>query len=243
MPLDDSTIERRTFFSDPALDDELPIVNEVFWSALIAHIERDGVREPKSILDIGCHTGGLLQQLSRRFRSAALVGIEPLASARAAAAQRFSNAAESVTLLDPTEWARVPAGGSDLITSHETLYLEGDLRGFMTRIRAALAEAGVAYVVLGCHSENPLWQQWKLPLIAQGHQVYDHAPLEVMEAAAMAGLLPSVQPLRRSGWVTYDPLRADFRYPDVRTMFDHHYRHKLIFRLRIADDRTSAARS
>jgi SAM-dependent methyltransferase len=241
MPLDDSTIERRTFFSDPALDDELPAVNESFWSTMIAHIERDGLQAPKSILDIGCHTGGLLQQLSRRFHPSALVGIEPLAAARVAAAQRLSKAAESVTLLDHTEWALVPAGGSDLITSHETLYLEGDVRGFMKRVRTALAKAGSAYVVLGCHSENPLWQEWKVPLIDAGHQVYDHAPLDIMEAAASAGLLPSVQPLRRSGWVTYDPVRADFQYPDVKTMFDHHYRHKLIFRLRLADDRTSAA--
>ena len=242
MPLDDSTVERRTFFSDPALDDELPTVNESFWSALIAHIERDGVQAPTAILDIGCHTGGLLQQLSRRFRATALIGIEPLAAARAAAAQRLTGAAESVTLLDPTDWARVPAARIDLITSHETLYLEGDLRSFMGRVRLALRNAGAAYIVLGCHAENPLWQQWKPQLIAAGHRVYDHAPLEIMEAAASVGLLPSVQPLRRSGWVTYNPLRAEFRYPDVHTMFDHHYRHKLIFRLRIADDRTSAAR-
>ncbi len=242
MPLDDSTIERRTFFSDPALDDELPAVNESFWSALIAHIERDGVQAPAAILDIGCHNGGLLQQLSRRFRRAALIGIEPIAAARAAAAQRLGDAAESVILLDPSEWSRIPAGGIDLITSHETLYLEGDVRAFMGRVRTALTRAGAAYIVLGCHSENPVWQQWKAHLVAAGHRVYDHAPLEIMEAAASAGLLPSVQPLRRSGWVTYDPLRAEFRYPDVRTMFEHHYRNKLIFRLRIADDRTSAAR-
>ncbi|MCU1348857.1 MAG: hypothetical protein JWO56_1887 [Acidobacteria bacterium] len=242
MPLDDSTIERRTFFSDPALDDELPTVNETFWSALIAHIERDRVQAPTAILDIGCHTGGLLEQLSRRFRPRTLIGIEPLAAARAAAAKRLSGAADSVTLLDPADWPRVPAASIDLVTSHETLYLEGDLQSFMGRIRSALTNAGAAYVVLGCHAENPLWQTWKPQVLAAGHRVYDHAPLEIMEAAASAGLLPSVQPLRRSGWITYNPLRAEFRYPDVQTMFDHHYRHKLIFRLRIADDRTIAAR-
>jgi SAM-dependent methyltransferase len=242
MPLDDSTVERRTFFNDPALDDELPIVNESFWSALIAHIERDAVQTPAVILDIGCHTGGLLQQLSRRFGAATLIGIEPLGAARVAAAERLTGAAENVTLLDPADWGRVPAAGIDLITSHETLYLERDLRSFMGRIRSALMNAGAAYIVLGCHAENPLWQQWKPQLIAAGHRVYDHAPLEIMEAAAFAGLLPSVQPLRRSGWVTYNPLRAEFRYPDVHTMFEHHYRHKLIFRLRIADDGASAAR-
>lgn len=243
MPIDDSPVERRSFFGDPALDDDLPIVNEMFWSALIAHVERDGIRAANTILDIGCHTGGLLHQIARRFCPQSLVGIEPLASARAAAARRLSGAAESVTLLAPADWSRVPERGCDLITSHETLYLESDLPAFMTRIRTALAASGVTYLVLGCHAENPLWSQWKVPLIAAGHQVYDHAPLDIMEAAAAAGLLPSVQPLRRAGWITYDPLRAEFRYPDITTMFDHHYRHKLIFRLRIADDRTSAART
>lgn len=243
MPISDSPVERRTFFGDPALDDDLPIANEAFWSALIAHIERDGNHAANSVLDIGCHTGGLLYQIARHFRPASLIGIEPLASARAAAAQRLAGAAETVTLLDPADWTLLPDGGFDLITSHEALYLEGDLHSFMTRVRAVLATFGAAYVVLGCHVENPLWSQWKTPLIAAGHQVYDHAPLDIMKAAAAVGLLPSVQPLRRDGWVTYDPLRAEFHYPDIKTMLDHHYRHKLIFRLRNADDGTSAART
>jgi hypothetical protein len=67
--------------------------------------------------------------------------------------------------------------------------------------------------------------------------VYDHTPFEIMKAASSEGFLPSVQPLRTSGWITYDPLRANFQYPDLQTMFDHHYRYKLIFRLRVADDR------
>jgi hypothetical protein len=121
------------------------------------------------------------------------------------------------------------------------LYLEPDVQDFMRRIRRVLSPGGAAYVVLGCHSENPLWQTWKTALIAEGHRVYDHTPIEIMEAASSAGLLPSVQPLRRSGWVTYDPLRAEFHYPDVQTMFDHHYRNKLIFRLCIADDRTTTS--
>jgi SAM-dependent methyltransferase len=236
MPLTETSVQRVTFFEDPAHDDELPTVNEAFWSALIGHIEQDGTTPPRSILDIGCHTGGLLEALNQRFAAAELFGIEPLAPARAAASRRLAAAAARVTLLDTTEWDRVPAGGVDLVVSHEMLYLEPDLHNFMGRVRRVLAADGVSYVVLGCHTENPLWPTWKAPLIASGHSVYDHAPIEIMEAAAAAGLVPSVQPLRRSGWVTYDPLRADFRYPTVRAMFEHHYLHKLLFRLEFGDD-------
>jgi SAM-dependent methyltransferase len=230
----DIAVERETFFGDPALDSDLPMVNEVFWSSLIEHIDQDGNPSARVILDVGCHTGGLLQALYRRFAPPELIGIEPIAAARLEATRRLDGVAASLKLLDASEWNQIPTGTVDLVTSHEVLYLEPDVRDFMKRLHRVLTPEGVAYVVLGCHSENPLWQDWKKELLADRHCVYDHAPLEIMEAASSAGLLPSVQPLRRSGWITYDPLRADFRYPDVRTMFDHHYRYKLIFRLCVA---------
>jgi SAM-dependent methyltransferase len=239
MPLTNADAERGTFFGNPALDKGLPVANEVFWSSLIEHIERDCNPPPRVVLDIGCHTGELLYTLSRRFAPAELFGIEPLSAARIAASRRLNGVAGSVTLLDVSEWGLVPSSTVNLITSHEVLYLEPDLRDFMARVCRALAPGGAAYVVLGCHSENPLWPTWKVPLIAAGHHVYDHSPIEIMAAASAAGLLPSVQPLRRSGWITYDPLRAEFSYPDIRTMFDHHYRYKLIFRLCLSDDRNT----
>jgi len=233
-------IARETFFGDPSLDSDLPMVNEVFWSSLIEHIERDCSAAPNVILDVGCHTGGFLLALNHRFSPSGLFGIEPLAAARLAASRRLHGAAANVRLLDVSEWDLVPAGAIDLVTSHEMLYLEPDVWDFMKRLRRVMTASGVAYVVLGCHAENPLWEAWKPALVAAGHRVYDHAPLEIMEAASSSGLLPSVQPLQRSGWITYDPLRAEFPYPDVQTMFDHHYRHKLIFRLRVANDRTTS---
>ena len=192
----------------------------------------DSKAPPRTILDVGCHSGGLLYELNRRFAPGELFGIEPLASARAAAARRLDGIRATLRLFDVSEWGLIPPAAIDLLTSHEVLYLDPDLRDFMKRVRKVLAPAGVAYVVLGCHAENPLWQTWKALLVEAGHDVYDYLPIEIMSAASSAGLLPSVQPLRRSGWVTYDPLRADFPYPDVRTMFDHHYRYKLIFRFR-----------
>lgn len=241
MPLTDDQNVGPTFFGDPTHDDELPAVNEAFWAALIGLIEEDPNPAPGLILDVGCHTGGLLEALGLRFAPHGLFGIEPLTSARSAASRRLEGIAATVTLLDATEWDRIPAGAIDLVVSHEMLYLEPDVPHFMRRIRTVMRPGGVAYVVLGCHSENPLWQTWKVPLIAAGHRVYDHSPLGIMEAASAASLVPSVQPLRRSGWVTYDPLEAEFRYPSVRVMLDHHYVHKLVFRLETADDGTGTS--
>jgi SAM-dependent methyltransferase len=239
MPVKDIAIERESFFRDPQLDADLPTANEVFWTSLIGHIEQGANSSPHVILDFGCHTGGLLERLGRRFSPAELLGVEPLHSARVAATRRLGRVGSRVTLLDIVECDRIPSGAVDIFTSHETLYLEPDLPRFMRLVRRALTPSGEAYIVLGCHSENPLWQIWKTELIAAGHCVYDHAPLDIMEAASRVGLLPSVQPLRTSGWITYEPLLASFRYPNVRMMFDHHYRQKLMFRLSLPDERTT----
>ena len=238
MSLKDAGPKVETFFGSSALDRDLPSVNQAFWAALIGHIEQDFACSPGTILDIGCHSGGLLLELHRRFSPEALYGIEPLASARAEAAVRLRAVEAKVTLLEISDWARIPVGSVNLATSHETLYLEPDIRDFMKRVRGILAPGGAAYAVLGCHSENPVWQLWKPQLLSAGRRVYDYRPFEVMEAAASAGLTPAVQPLRRSGWITYDPTRAAFRYPDARTMFEHHYRFKLVFRFRVSDERT-----
>ena len=235
MPLRLIDLRGKSFFGDPALDTSLPAANEAFWAALIGIIDGDALSAPRAILDVGCHSGGLLDALTRRFTPARIFGIEPLDWARAAASRRLASVAAAVTLLDVSQWDQVPNGAIDLVTSHEVLYLEPDVPGFMRNVHRVLALDGHAYVVLGCHAENPLWHEWKSRLIAAGRTTYDHVPLDIMEAAAAAGLSASVQPLRRVGWITYDPRRAEFPYPDVRTMFDHHYRHKLVFRLRVAD--------
>ena len=241
MPLNRGDVDGESFFGDPVLDNSLPEVNEAFWSSLIELVDDDAHPAPRTILDVGCHSGGLLDALTRRFAPAQVFGIEPLAWARAVTSRRLASVDAAVTLLDPTQWEQVPTGELELVTSHEMLYLEPDVPGFMRRVHRVLSSEGRAYVVLGCHAENPLWHVWQSPLKAAGRTVYDHLPMDILEAAFAAGLTASVQPLRRAGWITYDPRQADFPYPDVRTMFDHHYRHKLVFRLRVSDSHGATA--
>ena len=69
MPLKRDDVEGESFFGDPALDNSLPAVNEAFWSSLIELIDDDAHPAPRTILDVGCHSGGLLDALTRRFRS------------------------------------------------------------------------------------------------------------------------------------------------------------------------------
>jgi SAM-dependent methyltransferase len=230
--------ERETFFGDREHDDALPAANEAFWSALIGHIDIEGLG-PRVIMDVGCHSGGLLARLASKFSPRSLIGIEPIAAARAAAAERLAGAPSPARLHGLNGWAAIADGEVDLLVCHEMLYLEPDLAGFMASVRRVLAAQGRAFVVLGCHTENPLWPEWRKQLAEDGVRTYDYSPFEILASAGACGLIADVQPLRRSGWIRYDPDTAAFRYPDAETMFDHHYRHKLVFRLGHDDDSRS----
>lgn len=237
MSVDD---QRISFFGDVELDNSLPEANSVFWAALLAHIEREIHGPPATILDLGCHSGGLLALLGERFPEARLVGIEPIPALRALAEARLSVDSGRASFLGDGGLARVPEASVDLLVCHEVLYLIPDPASVMEDVSRVLAPDGSGWMVLGCHSENPVWAGWKAQLAADGVQTYDHRPFDVLAAAAKAGLVADVQPLRRSGWIRYDPAAAAFSFPDAASMFDHHYRHKLLFRLRFEDDDLAA---
>ena len=98
MPLRLADVRGESFFGDPAFDTNLPAANEAFWAALIGVIDGDALSAPRAILDVGCHSGGLLDALTRRFAPARIFGIEPLAGPRVAASRRLAIVAAAVKL-------------------------------------------------------------------------------------------------------------------------------------------------
>lgn len=225
---------RTSFFESPEADQELEELNTEFWDALIGQIRMDfRSKAPDSILDVGCHHGGLLEKLVRSFKPAApqrIFGIEPIEAARLRARLRLKGAAFSLTILSEKGWEEIPSNSIELVTCHEVLYLHRDLNVYMTQLERVLSASGRAYVVLGCHPENPVWEHWKPRLQAMGHSVYDHRPMDILTAASNHGLQSAVRPLRPAGWITYDPLQTEFPFPSVGEMVDHHFKHKLLFR-------------
>ncbi len=219
------------FFFSADEDERLAATNSDFWGSLIEHIRGDGWGEPPaSILDIGCHYGGLLSRLAAVWKPRRAWGIEPMAVARSRAKAQLNDLVTDVRILDVTEWSSVADAAFELITCHEMLYLEPDLHAFMANVNRVLSVTGRAYVVLGCHAENPVWAHWKPHLEALGHRVYDHRPMDILAAGAALGLLPSLRPLRQTGWITHDPLRSELTFPSASAMLDHHFKHKLLFR-------------
>jgi len=219
------------FFFSPEDDTELEATNSVFWDSLLGHIHEDCRGEPpRSLLDIGCHYGGLLSRLIAAWKPQRAWGVEPLAPARERSIARLQRHAPDVRILDTTDWPSIPASSFELITCHEVLYLVPDLTAFMANVHRALSPSGRVYLVLGCHAENPMWQGWKPQLEALGHRVYDHRPMDILAAGAALGFTPSIRPLRQSGWITHNPLQGEFAFPSAAAMLDHHFKYKLLFR-------------
>lgn len=222
----------RTHFFDYKEDRRLGDRNIHFWRAIAAHVEADRSAVPGgTLLDIGCHHGGLLELLHERLKPSKLIGLERLMSARRGASERLARFSTEVQILDAEGWSQIPDESVDLVFGHEVLQYIKDLPWLMAEVRRVLAPRRFAYMVLGCHSENPLWVDWKRQLEEIGHTVYDHAPLDLMLTGSRLGLAPSVRPLRDSGWSYYDPGASEaFSYPSVAALLDHQFRHKLLFR-------------
>ena len=164
-----------------------------------------------------------LEELTRPARPDALTTFEPIRPFSAPDARR-------VELLDPVEWGRVEAGTVDLLVSHEVLFLLPDLDELARQVNRVLSPIGRFYLVAGCHTENPVWVSWRPRLEEMGHKTYSHEPLALMASMAKQGLLPSVRPLRESGWATFDPTEDGLGFSSVTALLDHQFRHKLLFR-------------
>lgn len=215
-----------------ALEDDASLehANQIFWSSLLGHIQAE-VRGPvESILDVGCHHGGLLMRLAALLHPKNITGIEPSTISRERAMFRLRKLAPSVAVLAPERWSEIPTSSIDLLTCHEVLHLVEDLPALFGQIARTLRAHGTAFVVAGCHTENPIWPRWSEQLRSAGQNVMDRAPFDILRAGINAGLSGAMRPLRRDGWVIYNPDHATFTYSSAEELLGHQYRHKLLFR-------------
>lgn len=105
-----------------------------------------------------------------------------------------------------------------------------DIEAVFSEVARTLRATGSAYVVAGCHTENPVWARWKLQLQDTEQTIYDRSPFDILRTGINAGLKGAMRPLRRDGWIIYDPDHAALTYSSAEELLDHQYRHKLLFR-------------
>ena len=215
----------------PEDDASLEQANGIFWQSLLDHVRNElPGGSVDGVLDVGCHHGGLLAKLAPILRPTRLIGVEPARRSRELAQFRLRTLAPTVTILPPERWSEVPAASVNLVTCHEVLHLVENLPNLFANIFRVLRARSCAFIVAGCHTENPVWEAWSAQLRNSGQTVFDRAPFDILRAGTAAGLLGSLRPLRRDGWIVYNPADAMFDYPSAGSLLDHQYRHKLLFR-------------
>jgi SAM-dependent methyltransferase len=124
----------------------------------------------------------------------------------------------------------VPAGWSDfdVAFNHEVLYLLDDLSSQASSVFAALAPAGVYYVVIGVHAASPLMAKWhranaeelqlpKLYDIDEVVAVFQAAGFDAAASRLAMGFVPAV------GHGHDDP-------PSLLDWLDYYYDQKLLLR-------------
>lgn len=88
-------------FPLPPLEDDASLehANHIFWSSLLGHVQAE-VRAPvESVLDVGCHHGGLLERLAALLHPRRITGVEPSTASRERALFRLRKLSTTVAVL------------------------------------------------------------------------------------------------------------------------------------------------
>ncbi len=184
---------------------------------------------PWNVLDIGCHTGGLLEaiQARRGWTNISVNGVEPLKLARQKAIQKFPNGCFFEKL------EQVPPQSMDLVVSHETLYLIDSLEDFSNQLMRILRPDGGAFIALGSHAENTAWMRWRAPLREKyGHVSYAHQPMDIQRIGEEAGFdvdVRQLHPPSRTKPKRYNPPEDGWgEFLSTKEMLEHREQ-KLVF--------------
>lgn len=223
--MSDTVLSYQTWNRDPEGDAAMAEIHRPYWRHFIESLpERDFTT--RTVLDFGCNRGGFLRLLFALRPFGHGIGVDIAAESVAAAERAKGDAPLSFAVADDlAPWA----GSIDLAFSYEVIYLLPDLGRHAEQLRGVLRPGGAYYAVTGCHTENPLWPQWRELLAATSNApVQDHAPEDYVAAFCDAGFKVS---LRRFGFDGFVPAPKDRSfYPQVLDALTYASEHKLLFR-------------
>lgn len=214
-----------TWYVDPAGDDAMSNGHAPIWRHLIGLIpERD--LTGKTVLDFGCNQGGLLRLLYalRPFERALGIDIAA-ASIDKAEALKSDLPIQYQVGSSLSGWD----GSFDLAISHEVIYLVREIERHAEEVWKALRPGGVYYAVTGCHTDNPLWPQWR-SLVAERTNtvVQDRSISDYVRIFGEAGFGVSARKLGYDGFVPHVP---GGWMPDLADALRYYTETKIVFRL------------
>lgn len=224
--MNDKVASYATWQKDPEQDAAMAEAHRPFWRHFIETIpERD--LSTRTVLDFGCNRGGFLRLLYalRPFRKG--VGIDiAVQSVAAANAAKGDIPVQYEVATDLTPWADT----FDIAFSYEVLFLLPDLKRHAEQVFNSLRSGGVYYVVIGAHTENPLWLRWREILTRTSNApVQDYSPDDCVAAFASVGFDVSLRRFGYDGFV--DITRARDYFPSAMDALTFLAERELLFRL------------
>lgn len=214
-----------TWYVDPKAEDAMSDGHAPIWRHLIGLVSETDL-SALSVLDFGCNQGGFLRMLHtmRPFRRALGIDIARKSIERAKALKADMpiqyQVGDNVAGLEQE---------FDLAFSHEVIYLVADIDRHASELWHALKPGGVYYAVTGCHSDNPLWSQWR-GLVAEKTNtvVQDRSVADYARSFSKAGFDVSARKLAFTGFV---PFSEDDWMPNFADALRYYSETKIVFRV------------
>lgn len=214
-----------TWYIDPDAEDAMADGHAPIWRHIIDLIpERD--LTGKAVLDFGCNQGGFLRLLhsQRPFHRALGIDIAEQSIAKANSLKgNLPVQYQAVAHLDG--WSEE----FDLAFSHEVIYLIENIARHASEVWQALKPGGVYYAVTGCHTDNPLWPQWRRLVAEKTHTVVqDRSITDYAEVFEATGFKVSARKLNFDGFIPYSKSNWTPSFADALTYYSTT---KVVFRL------------
>lgn len=216
-----------TWFRDSAEEAAMEPDHAYLWQHFIQVADLPDMRAAR-VLDFGCNRGGFLRALYQRHPFAAALGLDIAADSLTAARQQAAGL--PITFASPEALA-AEQGRIDYAFSHEVLYLLPDLKAHAATIAAALKPGGIYYAAIGCHTGNPLWQDWRARIArTTAIPVFDYSLDDCAAALWHAGFDVAMRSFALDDFIMMKP--ANPYFPSVADSLDYHGRVKTIIRAR-----------
>ncbi|MEM7057732.1 MAG: class I SAM-dependent methyltransferase [Pseudomonadota bacterium] len=213
-----------TWSTRPDEEDHMTEEHSAIWREMIRAVDHDftGAR----VLDVGCNQGGFLRMLFDSKPFASGVGVDLARKAVALAEQRKGS--RPIQYLAATRLAEAGCN-FDVAFSHEVIYLIENLADHADQIAEVLRPGGSYYAVTCCHSDSPLWADWR-PYIQEFSNVPvpNHSVADIAGAFRDAGFKVAVSRFMANSFIElWEP--SNYLPSDVDTL-ELYTRWKLMFR-------------
>lgn len=214
----------QTWSKVPESEDSMTEDHAPFWRCVISNIEENNFTF-KNVLDFGCNQGGFLRMLYTFMPFHFGMGVD-IAEERIEQAK--ANSSNLPILFGTPDLLKTKYAFFDLAFSHEVLYLIDDLDSHARQISASLKQGCPYYAAIGCHTDNPQWEQWAEIISSYSNiPVQNYSLDDYADAFHRNGFHVSAKKFNTPGFIKLGRNSACF--PKVKDSLDYHSDHKILF--------------